>query len=229
MKGIHPELARRVEKVIEAVAKRGFKVKVVQGLRTIAEQNSLYAQGRTKKGKIVTKAPGGFSPHNYGCAVDLALVDPVKENGILTHFPDRSPVWAIIGEEGKRQGLEWGGDWKKFKDRPHLEVPLLKYGRPLLKMVSASGDLSAVWKEVDKVFGKSTSPSPAKVDADVINADRSEEWEYTVKAGDSLSVIAQKYLGDKNRWVEIEELNSFNKSGIPYTLAIGAKLKMPKR
>lgn len=223
---VHPELARRVKIVIENAAKRGFDIKVVQGLRTIKEQNELYAQGRTKKGRIVTKAPGGFSPHNYGCAVDLALTEPVREGAIMTHFPDRSFVWAVIGDEGQKQGLEWGGSWKSFKDRPHLEVPLLKYGRPLLKLVSASGSLVKVWKEVDKVFNLGTEA--AKM-SEAVNNDKSESWVYTVKPGDSLSLIAKKYLGSAGRWAEIELLNDLARGGQPYTLAIGAELKMPKR
>ena len=45
--------------------------RVTMGLRTIDEQNTLYAQGRTVPGQIVTNAPGGTSYHNYGLAVDI--------------------------------------------------------------------------------------------------------------------------------------------------------------
>jgi peptidoglycan L-alanyl-D-glutamate endopeptidase CwlK len=68
---VHPKLAQAVAAVINTLAAEGHKVEVVQGLRTFAEQDALFAQGRTKPGKKVTKAKGGQSNHNYGLAVDL--------------------------------------------------------------------------------------------------------------------------------------------------------------
>ena len=59
---LHPKIKCKAFDFINEVQKRtGIKLRVVQGLRTIAEQNKLYAKGRTKPGKIVTKAPGGCS------------------------------------------------------------------------------------------------------------------------------------------------------------------------
>jgi hypothetical protein len=48
-----------------------YTYSVQQGLRSIPQQNALYAQGRSVPGAIVTDAIGGSSPHNYGMAVDL--------------------------------------------------------------------------------------------------------------------------------------------------------------
>lgn len=50
------------------------KLRFTHVLRTFQEQNALYAQGRTKKGNIVTNAKGGQSFHNYGVACDFALM-----------------------------------------------------------------------------------------------------------------------------------------------------------
>lgn len=222
---LQPEFANRIRKVIQNVAKRGHNIKIAQGLRTIAYQNSLYAQGRTKKGSIVTNAKGGFSPHNYGCAVDFCLVEgvPEKQQGkmVITQFPNSHPVWAIIGEEGKKLGLEWGGDWKSIKDRPHLEVPILKYGSPLLKLVGKDGNLAKVFQEAQRVFLGQTGVS----EKDVLNPDNSETWNYTVKAGDNLSIIAKKHLGDAKRYLEIKQLNKLTSDSI----SIGQVLIMPKR
>ncbi len=49
---------------------QGFMYGVAQGYRSIAEQNRLYAQGRTLPGPIVTNARGGQSNHNRGIAVE---------------------------------------------------------------------------------------------------------------------------------------------------------------
>ena len=52
-----------------------FDFEVTQGLRTYAEQDALYAQGRTVPGEIVTNAAAGYSWHNFGNAVDLVPED----------------------------------------------------------------------------------------------------------------------------------------------------------
>ena len=47
------------------------------GIRSKAEQDALYAQGRTKKGSIVTNAKGSdySSQHQWGIAFDIAIND----------------------------------------------------------------------------------------------------------------------------------------------------------
>lgn len=84
-------------------------------LRSNAEQESLYAQGRTKPGKIVTNARGGQSPHNFGLAFDIAIVN---EHGDPT-WPDDDVIWKTLGFIGSSLGLRWGGE---FGDRPHFEL-----------------------------------------------------------------------------------------------------------
>lgn len=224
LEGIHPRFARKMELLMKNVKQRGFDISIAQGLRSLAHQSRLYAQGRTTKGSVVTNAPAGFSPHNYGCAVDFQLTFPVKENQrgkmVMTHFPDKSLVWDVIGIEAKALGLEWGGEWKKFKDRPHVEVPILKYGRPLLKLVK-DGSMKAVWAEVDKVLKGEVGTDPEQP----LNPDHSEEWDYRVQAGDTLTGIAKKYLGDALRYVEIVNLSDLDNTN----LLVGQVIRMPKR
>ena len=47
LKKVHPDLAKRVTELIEALATQGHTIEVVQALRTFAEQDELYKQGRT--------------------------------------------------------------------------------------------------------------------------------------------------------------------------------------
>jgi peptidoglycan L-alanyl-D-glutamate endopeptidase CwlK len=98
-------------------------------LRTFAEQDGLYAQGRTKPGAIVTKAKGGQSYHNYGLAIDIVLLVDKDKNGtfetaswdVKTDFDgDGKSDWQEVVTIFKRYGYEWGGDWK-FNDAPHFQ------------------------------------------------------------------------------------------------------------
>ena len=46
---------------------------MIGGTRTYAEQDALYAQGRSKPGPIVTNVKGGYSNHNFGIAGDFGV------------------------------------------------------------------------------------------------------------------------------------------------------------
>lgn len=98
-------------------------------LRTFAEQDALFAQGRSKPGKIVTNAKGGQSYHNYGLAIDIVLLTDKDKNGtfetaswdLKTDFDgDKKADWMEVVQIFKRYGYEWGGDWK-FVDAPHFQ------------------------------------------------------------------------------------------------------------
>ena len=100
--------------LILALREAGIAAKVISGNRTYAEQDALYAQGRTKPGARVTNARGGQSNHNFGVAFDIGIFDA---NG---KYWEESPAYAKAGETGKKLGLQWGGDWT-FQDEPHFE------------------------------------------------------------------------------------------------------------
>lgn len=98
-------------------------------LRTFAEQDALFAQGRSKPGKVVTNAKGGQSYHNYGLAIDIVLILDKDKNGtfqtaswdLKTDFDgDKKADWMEVVQVFKRYGFEWGGDWK-FVDAPHFQ------------------------------------------------------------------------------------------------------------
>ena len=108
--------------LIEKAANQGIIIKVTSGTRSFAEQDELFAQGRTKPGKIVTKARGGFSNHNFGVAFDVTIfkgsTDPEKAKTPVFE----SPVYKAIGTLGTELGLEWGGNWKTIVDEPHFQL-----------------------------------------------------------------------------------------------------------
>lgn len=121
-------------------------VRFVFTTRTFAEQDALYAQGRTKPGKIVTNAKAGQSIHNYGLAVDFALLVDKDGNGTYDTVSwdmnqdldaDNKKDWMEVVAIFKKYGWEWGGDWKSFKDYPHFQKTFGHTWQSLKKLYDA--------------------------------------------------------------------------------------------
>lgn len=115
-------------------------------LSTFKEQDALYAQGRTKQGRIVTNARGGQSYHNYGLAIDIVLLVDKNKDGNFetaswdtkTDFDgDKKSDWMEVVNVFKQYGYEWGGDWK-FYDAPHFQKTFGKSVRELLALHKAN-------------------------------------------------------------------------------------------
>ncbi|MBD0372614.1 MAG: peptidoglycan-binding protein [Pyrinomonadaceae bacterium] len=153
---VHPALATRIETLLVSLAQHGLQVEVVQGLRTFAEQDALFAQGRTKPGPVVTRARGGQSNHNYGLAVDL-----VPFNNGQPNWNAPLGVWTTIGREAEKLGLEWGGDWRKFVDKPHVQLPGLSVAECLSLFRRGGNKLDLVWAEATRrLLGAPPIPPP---------------------------------------------------------------------
>lgn len=157
IKLLHPDIRAEVEhiykaQIVPALSGRAI-CRFAYTLRTFAEQDALYAQGRTRlfdsNGRrlgIVTKAKGGQSIHNYGLALDIVLLVDRDGNGTFESASwetnvdfdkDNTSDWMEIVNILKRNGWTWGGDWTRFKDRPHFEKPFGYSWRDLLKKHNA--------------------------------------------------------------------------------------------
>lgn len=139
IKLMHPKLREELLEIYNEILKEGVNIRFVYTLRTFAEQNALYAQGRTKPGKIITKAKGGLSMHNYGLAVDFALLKNDKE--VIWDLKadldkDGKADWIEVVNIFKQYGWEWGGDWK-FYDAPHMQKSFGYSVRQLLALYDA--------------------------------------------------------------------------------------------
>lgn len=150
---LHPKVRDEAEQIYKIISKEltgKSGCRFTHTLRTFAEQNELYAKGRTKPGGIVTNARGGFSFHNYGLAIDIVLLkdnnlDGIGEQAIwdtkVDIDGDGKRDWIEVVNVFKQFGWEWGGDWK-FNDPPHFQKTFGKSVRELLALHTA--------KKVDK-------------------------------------------------------------------------------
>jgi peptidoglycan L-alanyl-D-glutamate endopeptidase CwlK len=94
----------------------GVNARIISGTRSYAEQDALFAKGRTEPGPIVTNARGGQSNHNFGLAWDIGLF------GLDGSYLPESPFYDEVSRIGLTADLEWGGNWPTFPDRPHYQL-----------------------------------------------------------------------------------------------------------
>ena len=125
---LDPEFKPLVVALLAELKQDGIVCVATSGYRTFEEQNKEFAKGRTVPGKIVTKAKGGHSPHNYRLAVDICSINP-HDGTLWWNAPD--DIWNVIHILAEQRGyLDSGYDWK-FCDRPHIEDPRWKHQREL--------------------------------------------------------------------------------------------------
>ncbi len=119
---LHPKIRSEVQSLYiiacEQLTGRA-KVRIVQGHRSVEEQNRLYNQ----KPKV-TNAKGGQSYHNFGLAIDFALLVDSKliSWDIVKDFDeDGKTDWMEVVKVFTDRGYTWGGNFKSITDKPHLE------------------------------------------------------------------------------------------------------------
>ena len=113
---LQPKAQREARAFLTRVLQAGIPARILSGTRTYAEQNLLYRKGRFRDtSPIVTKARGGHSNHNFGIAWDIGIFKNGKYLG-------SSPLYVDAAVVGKVSGIEWGGDWTSFVDKPHYQL-----------------------------------------------------------------------------------------------------------
>jgi len=131
---LHPKIR---EKALAAYAEavrvtpKGVHPFITQTMRTFAESDALYAQGRTKPGQIVTKAAAGQSYHNYGLALDFVNQIDGKEKWVV------DANWMKVVKVFQKHGFKWGGEFKTMPDAPHFEMTLGYNWKELLALHKA--------------------------------------------------------------------------------------------
>lgn len=117
-----PKAQRAARQFLVACKAFPYTVKILSGGRTYAEQTAIYAQGRSKPGKIVTNAPAGSSNHNFGIAFDVGIFSGTKYFTGATKIENDAYLNLRKLTKPAVLELDWGGDWKSSKDYPHYEL-----------------------------------------------------------------------------------------------------------
>lgn len=149
IKQLHPRLQEKITELKALCKKEGLNIGIGECFRSVAEQDKLYAQGRTTPGSIVTNAKGSTysSQHQWGIAFDFF-------KNVKGHEYDDIAFFNKVGALAKSIGLAWGGDWKNPVDKPHLYLG--DWGSTTTKLKNQYGTFEkfkATW-EVKKVETK---------------------------------------------------------------------------
>ena len=119
---LHPNLQKFFRELIKISP---YDFSITQGVRTAVEQNKLYQQGRTVPGKIVTNCDGYKIKSNHqtkddglGHAGDIAVLINNKITWEEKYYKEIAMSARILM---RKYNIEWGGDWRNFKDLPHFE------------------------------------------------------------------------------------------------------------
>lgn len=180
IKELHPRLQEKVEQLKTLCTKEGLILGIGECFRSVAEQDALYAQGRTKPGNIVTNAKGSTysSQHQWGIAVDFF-------KNVKGHAYDDASFFSRVGTLAKSIGLAWGGDWKGFVDKPHLYLP--DWGADASKLKKQYGNFEnfkKTWNTVPSQSQPVTSqPVQPKPVTPTPSVSKDITFKYRVKAG----------------------------------------------
>jgi len=114
MTGVHPALKKVLYRAIEIT---DVDFSIIEGVRTLERQKQLVASGASKTLN---------SRHLSGHAVDIA---PYVEGEIRWDWPLYHRLAKVMKTAAKEIGVpvQWGGDWIRFKDGPHWQLPWGKY------------------------------------------------------------------------------------------------------
>lgn len=132
----HPRLQKLAAQLTSECARQGLKIAIGETFRTVAEQDALYAQGRTAPGNKVTNAQGSTysSYHQWGTAFDI------YRNDGQGAYNEAGNFFGRVGAIGVSLGLEWGGNWKSPVDKPHFQLPDWGSSTSGIKKVYANPD-----------------------------------------------------------------------------------------
>ncbi|PTM42386.1 glycosyl hydrolase 108 family protein [Bosea sp. 124] len=111
---LHPVIRDALSKIIGKLNNDGFSFQLFEAFRTPERQQHLFAQGRTRDGKIVTNARAWQSFHQYGLAVDIVL--KIDGQWSWNDSGKFAKAWDRLHEVGRAHGLK-----PLSFEKPHLQ------------------------------------------------------------------------------------------------------------
>jgi len=119
LEGAHPDLQKVIKR---AAAISDLDFTVLEVLRSLERQRQLVAKGasKTMKSRHLPSADGKSR------ACDIA---PLIDGAVSWDWPLYHRLAVVIKQAAVEVGvpIEWGGDWRTFKDGPHWQLPWSKY------------------------------------------------------------------------------------------------------
>ena len=122
LKNVHPDLVRVVRRVAKDWKDPDTGWVITCGARTVEEQKLMIAKGasRTMRSRHI------IAPNGYSHAVDFACT---IKGALKWDWPLYAKLAVAVKAAAKAEKVpvEWGGDWTKFKDGPHFQLPWASY------------------------------------------------------------------------------------------------------
>lgn len=122
LKGVHPDLVRVVMRCANDWDDDELGFIITCGVRTIEQQRKLVAKGASKTMRS-RHIPG---KSGYAHAVDFAAT---IDGDVRWDWPLYKKIADLMKAAARKERIpiNWGGDWKTFKDGPHVELPRMQY------------------------------------------------------------------------------------------------------
>jgi peptidoglycan L-alanyl-D-glutamate endopeptidase CwlK len=116
--GVHPDLVRVVKR---AATLSTVDFCVMEGVRTVAQQKLNVA-----KGVSTTMNSRHIPTRGFAHAVDCP---PVVNGKVSWDWKDYYKLEPFFKHAAALENvpIEWGGDWKTFRDGPHWQLPFAQY------------------------------------------------------------------------------------------------------
>jgi peptidoglycan L-alanyl-D-glutamate endopeptidase CwlK len=143
---LYPPFLYRLLKGVKAARAAGIPLHVFESYRSPARQQWLYEQGRSREGRIVTRARAGRSWHNYGIATDLVLVIDGKWTW------EHEDLYVRAAPYLEACGLQWQGRSKKFVELVHYQLPV-EISIYEVEAIYKTDGLLGVWQKFNDRYG----------------------------------------------------------------------------
>lgn len=151
LQGLNPRMQAAIPLIMQDLQAKGWQPSISSGLRTREEQAEKVRQGYSKTMN---------SKHLFGKAVDI--ID--RRYGWDGPASDTNyQFWRDLGEAAKRRGLQWGGDWKNFKDVAHVQMALNQIPSQVPSQTTPIGEINPpqipreVYEEIVRQLDKGRS------------------------------------------------------------------------